>query len=69
LQAEIAATLKDMDGASKESPEAVRLADSLALRRRVLDDRRRMLSAICDQPVEAERRLGELARIITAHLD
>ncbi|WP_207478733.1 hypothetical protein [Arenibaculum pallidiluteum] len=69
IQAEIAATLHELDGAPKDSPEAARITDRLTLLRRVLDERRRSLTAVCDLPVETERRLGEMARVIAAYLE
>ena len=69
LQAEIAATLRAIDAAPKDSAEATRLNDRLGLLRRILDERRRSLTAVCEQPIDVERRLGEVARVINAHLE
>ena len=52
-----------------DSPEAAALKDDIAWQRRVLDERRRNQTALCDQPVRLEQRLGQLARTIAAHLD
>ncbi|MCG5238755.1 hypothetical protein ACIU1J_23540 [Azospirillum doebereinerae] len=51
------------------SPEAEALAADIAWQRRILDERRRYQSAMCDQPVRLEQRLGRIARAIAAHLD
>lgn len=56
-------------GLPPESPEAVALRDEIAWQRRILDERRRYQTAVCDQPVRLERKLGRLARAIAAHLD
>lgn len=52
-----------------DAPEATALKDDIAWRRRILDERRRYQTAICEQPVKLEQRLGRLARAIAAHLD
>ncbi|CAO3429169.1 hypothetical protein [Azospirillum doebereinerae] len=53
----------------QNSPEAEALLADIAWQRRILDERRRYQSAMCDQPVQLEQRLGLLARAIAAHLD
>lgn len=52
-----------------QSPEAEALNNEVAMQRRILDERRRYQSAMCDQPVRLEQRLGRLARAIAAHLE
>ncbi|WP_448187967.1 hypothetical protein [Azospirillum sp. sgz301742] len=52
-----------------DSPEAKALQEDIAWQRRILDERRRNQTALCDQPVQLEQRLGRVARAIAAHLD
>ncbi|MBP2296307.1 hypothetical protein [Azospirillum rugosum] len=52
-----------------DAPEAAALKDDIAWRRRILDDRRRYQSALCDQPVKLEQKAGRIAREIAARLD
>lgn len=52
-----------------DAPEAAALREDIAWRRRILDERRRYQSALCDQPVQLERKAGRLAREIAARLD
>lgn len=61
--------LTRLRGLPPQSPEATALNDDIAWQRRILDERRRSQSAMCDQPVQLEQRLGRLARAIAAHLD
>jgi hypothetical protein len=56
-------------GLPPQSSEATALNNDIAWQRRILDERRRSQSAMCDQPVQLEQRLGRLARAIAAHLD
>ena len=52
-----------------DAPEAAALKEEIAWRRRILDERRRYQSALCDQPVQLEQKAGRIARAIAAHLD
>ncbi len=52
-----------------DTPEAAALKEEIAWQRRILDERRRYQTTMCDQPVRLEQRLGRLARAIAAHLD
>ncbi|AWK89351.1 hypothetical protein [Azospirillum thermophilum] len=61
--------LTRMQSLPPRSPEAESLAREISWQRRVLDERRRYQSALCDQPVRMEQRVGRLARAIGAHLD
>lgn len=65
----IAEGLTRMRELPQPSPEADALAAEIAWQRRILDERRRYQSALCDQPVQLEQRLGLLARTIAAQLD
>lgn len=69
LHKRIAATLAVLDTAPQDSAEAKAAEETLHWQRRILDDRRRTLEAVCDQPVLVEQRLGVLTRIIAAHLE
>jgi hypothetical protein len=69
LHARIAATLATLDTAPPGSREEAAAQDALQWQRRILDDRRRALEAICEQPVLVEQHLGTLARAIGAHLE
>lgn len=64
----ISGHLKQMETQQEGTPDWQRTADELATDRRVLDERRRMLTAVCDRPVLFEQRLGILARAIAPHL-
>ncbi|MCW2241297.1 hypothetical protein [Azospirillum canadense] len=52
-----------------DAPEAAPLREEIAWRRRILDERRRYQSALCDQPVQLEQKAGRIAREIAARLD
>lgn len=52
-----------------DAPEAAALKEEIAWRRRILDERRRYQSALCDQPVQLEQKAGRIARDIAARLD
>lgn len=52
-----------------DAPEAAALREDIAWRRRILDERRRHQTALCDQPVQLERKAGRIARVIAARLD
>ncbi|WP_246337678.1 hypothetical protein [Azospirillum oleiclasticum] len=65
----IAEGLGRVDRLAPDSPEAAALREEIAWQRRILDERRRYLGAVCDQPVRLEQKLGRLARAIAAHLD
>lgn len=65
----IGAELTHMQSLPPQSPEAESLTREISWQRRVLDERRRYQSALCDQPVQMEQRVGRLARAIAAHLD
>lgn len=65
----IAEGLKRLQGLPFQSPEAAALREDIAWQRRIVDERRRNQTALCDQPVQLEQRLGRLARAIAAHLD
>lgn len=65
----IAEGLGRIDTLPPDAPEAAALREDIAWQRRILDERRRYLTAVCDQPVLLERKLGRLARAIAAHLD
>lgn len=69
LHARIAATLAALDAAPAGSPEAAAAEEALQWQRRILDDRRRALEAVCEQPVLVEQHLGAMARTIGAHLE
>jgi len=61
--------LTELQKLPADAPAASALKDDIAWRRRILDERRRYQSALCDQPVQLEQKLGRLARSIAAHLD
>lgn len=65
----IAEGLDRIDRLAPDAPEAAALREDIAWQRRILDERRRYLGAVCDQPVRLEQKLGRLARAIAAHLD
>lgn len=65
----IAEGLNRMQSLPPDSPEAAALKDAIAWQRRIHDERRRYQTAMCDQPVQMEQRLGRLARAIAAHLE
>lgn len=69
LHAAIARTLATLDTAPPGSAEAATAEQALQWQRRILDDRRRALEAVCEQPVLVEQRLGVLTRTIAARLD
>ena len=69
LLAGIANGLSRLQGLPTDSPEAAALKEDIAWQRRILDERRRYQTTMCDQPVRLEQRLGRLARAIAAHLD
>ncbi len=66
---DIAADLSHLHDLPPQSPEAAAVLESISWQRRILDERRRYQTALCDQPVQLEQRLGRLARAIAAHLD
>ncbi|MDQ2104116.1 hypothetical protein [Azospirillum isscasi] len=61
--------LTRLNGLSADAPEAAALKEDIAWRRRILDERRRNQSALCDQPVQLEQKAGRIARDIAARLD
>lgn len=69
LHARIAQTLAALDAAPDGSADAAAAEETLHWQRRILDDRRRILATVCEQPVLVEQRLGQLTRAITAHLE
>lgn len=69
LHARIAGTLAALDAAEPGSREAAAVEEALQWQRRILDDRRRALEAVCEQPVLVEQQLGIFARAITPHLE
>lgn len=69
LSRRIADILGEMEALPAGDPRRDALVDELAMDRRILDERRRSLGAVCDQPVTVERRLGGLARAIAARME
>lgn len=61
--------LTRLQGLPADSPEAAALREDIAWRRRILDERRRHQSALCDQPVQLEQKAGRIARDIAARLE
>ena len=61
--------LTRLNGLPADAPEAAVLREDIAWRRRILDERRRHQTALCDQPVQLERKAGRIARVIAARLD
>lgn len=68
LRDRIAASLRDLDAASGDAARAKEIKDAIAWDRRILDDRRRSQTAVCEQPARIEQRLGQIARMLTALL-
>ncbi|HSK40069.1 MAG TPA: hypothetical protein VK943_09910 [Arenibaculum sp.] len=69
LSQRIADILMEMEALPAGDPRRDTLAADLAISRRILDDRRRSISAVCDQPIRIEQRLGTIARAIAARMD
>ncbi|HYH17955.1 MAG TPA: hypothetical protein VD995_04995 [Azospirillum sp.] len=65
----VAEDLARLETLPPQSPEASEVRERIAWNRRILDDRRRYQTAVCEQPVQLEQRLGRLARAIAAHLE
>ncbi|HEY0835489.1 MAG TPA: hypothetical protein VGE72_16420 [Azospirillum sp.] len=65
----VAEDLARLETLPQQSPEASEVRERIAWNRRILDDRRRYQTAVCEQPVQLEQRLGRLARAIAAHLE
>ena len=61
--------LTRLNGLPPDAAEAAVLREDIAWRRRILDERRRHQTALCDQPVQLERKAGRIARVIAARLD
>ncbi|KAA0589153.1 hypothetical protein FZ942_32270 [Azospirillum lipoferum] len=68
LRDRIAAALRDLDAASGDAARAKEIKDAIAWDRRILDDRRRSQTAVCEQPARIEQRLGQIARMLSALL-
>lgn len=68
LRERIAAALRDLDAASGDAVRAKEIKDAIAWDRRILDDRRRSQTAVCEQPARIEQRLGQIARMLSALL-
>ena len=68
LRARIAAALRDLDAASGAAPRTQEIKAAIAWDRRILDDRRRSQTAVCEQPARIEQRLGQIARMLSALL-
>lgn len=68
LRDRIAAALRDLDAASGDPARAKEIKDAIAWDRRILDDRRRSQTAVCEQPARIEQRLGQIARMLSALL-
>jgi hypothetical protein len=69
LSQRIAEILRKMETLPAGAPERDALAADLAMNRRVFDERRRFLGAVCDQPIAVEQRLGRIARAIAARME
>ncbi len=65
----IDAALTRLQALPADSPEATALREEIAWRRRILDERRRNQTALCEQPVQFEQKAGRIARDIAARLD
>ncbi|PWC37867.1 hypothetical protein [Azospirillum sp. TSO35-2] len=68
LRDRIAGQLHQLDAAAGDAARAQEIKSEIAWDRRVLDDRRRAQGAVCDQPVRIERRLGDIARLLSGLL-
>nr|WP_255636188.1 hypothetical protein [Azospirillum sp. 412522] len=68
LRDRIAAALRDLDAASGDAARAQEIKGAIAWDRRILDDRRRAQTAVCEQPARIEQRLGQIARMLSALL-
>ena len=68
LRERIAAALRDLDAASGDAARAQEIKAAIAWDRRILDDRRRAQTAVCEQPARIEQRLGQIARMLSALL-
>lgn len=68
LRERIAAALRDLDAASGDAARAQEAKAAIAWDRRILDDRRRAQTAVCEQPARIEQRLGQIARMLSALL-
>ena len=68
LRERIAAALRDLDAASGDASRAQEIKSAIAWDRRILDDRRRAQTAVCEQPARIEQRLGQIARLLSALL-
>lgn len=69
LSQRIAGILREMEALSTDDPRHDTLAADLAISRRILDDRRRSVTAVCEQPIRIEQHLGRVARAIAARMD
>lgn len=65
----IDAALTRLQALPADAPEAITLREEIAWRRRILDERRRNQTALCEQPVQFEQKAGRIARDIAARLD
>ncbi|WP_246024432.1 hypothetical protein [Azospirillum ramasamyi] len=68
LRERIAAALRDLDAASGDAARTQEIKAAIAWDRRILDDRRRSQTAVCEQPARIEQRLGQIARMLSALL-
>jgi hypothetical protein len=66
-------TILQLDAARAAKPpdeQRIReLSEQLSWQRRILEERNRSLTALCEQPGIVEGRLGRLARAIASHMD
>lgn len=69
LSQRISDILREMDALPAGDPRRDTLASDLAMSRRILDERRRSLTAVCEQPIGIEQRLGRIARAIAARME
>ncbi|TWA72436.1 hypothetical protein FBZ82_10233 [Azospirillum brasilense] len=65
----IDAALTRLQALPADAPEAAALREEIAWRRRILDERRRNQTALCEQPVQLEQKAGRIARDIAARLE
>ncbi|MBK4722254.1 hypothetical protein JJL56_25715 [Azospirillum sp. YIM DDC1] len=65
----IDAALTRLQALPADASEATALREEIAWRRRILDERRRNQTALCEQPVQFEQKAGRIARDIAARLD
>ncbi|AWB08995.1 hypothetical protein A6A40_28815 (plasmid) [Azospirillum humicireducens] len=68
MRERIAAALRELDAASADAARAQEIKAAIAWDRRILDDRRRAQTAVCEQPARIEQRLGQIARMLSALL-